>query len=320
MRSTNISFIYGALRSGTTVFRLMLDHHSSIANPGELDFLFDYLQEDPSHPSGWRYDIRRLKLDRIFHFRSLKIPLDADGQALDGLDLLDSFLDQIDERYGHKLVMTINLHRHIDKVFKIFPDVQVIHILRDPRDVARSTIGMGWAVGLYEGIDLWIQTERAWDAGTFEHIGTDQILTITYEDLFRDLDGTLRKVCAFYSLPWDDGMLTYHENSSYSPPNVALVEQWRHKCAPDEIALLEGKAGDLMQARGYTPTGPGRTPRALEKVRRKVRQKTFRWQYQIKRVGPNLFITEKAARWLRLRGLHARTQHRINAIHQSMLK
>ena len=47
-------FLYGALRSGTTVFRLMLDAHPLLSTCGEVDFLLDYLEPDSSRPDGWR--------------------------------------------------------------------------------------------------------------------------------------------------------------------------------------------------------------------------------------------------------------------------
>jgi hypothetical protein len=43
----DIVFVYGALRSGTTVFRLMLDSHPKISNPDEMDFLFDHVDLPP---------------------------------------------------------------------------------------------------------------------------------------------------------------------------------------------------------------------------------------------------------------------------------
>ena len=262
-------FVYGALRSGTTVFRLMLDSHGGIGNPGERDFILDHLRPDPGHPTGWRYDLPRLRLDRIYQMSGLEIPADAAGAPLDGLDLLASFLTQLrdqtgGETGGHK-VFTLNIHRHIGRVLKIFPEARIIHMLRDPRDVARSSIGMGWADHIYRGVDHWIATERDWDRGAAA-ARPDQVLTLTYEDLFRDLEGELRRVCAFLGAPFSPAMLRYHEVSTYAPPDPKLVEQWRRKCDPDHVALLEGKAGDLMQARGYALTGTARLPGAAERL------------------------------------------------------
>ena len=55
-------FVYGGLRSGTTVFRLMLNAHPELSNPGEVDHLFDHIHRAPG--GGWRYDLDALSLDR----------------------------------------------------------------------------------------------------------------------------------------------------------------------------------------------------------------------------------------------------------------
>ena len=60
-----VIFVYGALRSGTTLFRLMLQAAPSISNPGEADFLFDYIAPNPG--GGWQYDRASLSEDRMFH-------------------------------------------------------------------------------------------------------------------------------------------------------------------------------------------------------------------------------------------------------------
>jgi hypothetical protein len=145
-------FIFGALRSGTTMFRLMLDAHGSISNPGEFDFLFDALTPDKSHASGWRYDRAQLEDNVAFNVHGLTIAPNCDGR-----DHLAGFLDQLDRRSDG--VLTINVHRNIGKVRALWPGCKIIHLLRDPRDVARSSIGMGWAGTLYHGVEHWIKSE-----------------------------------------------------------------------------------------------------------------------------------------------------------------
>jgi hypothetical protein len=81
-------FIFGALRSGTTVFRLMLDAHDAIYNPGEFDFLFRFLKKGAD--GVWRYDKAAMTLDRVFNVQGMRIP---DG--MDGAALLHDFLRQI---------------------------------------------------------------------------------------------------------------------------------------------------------------------------------------------------------------------------------
>ncbi|MDZ7627639.1 MAG: sulfotransferase [Parvularculaceae bacterium] len=40
-KEDDIVFICGALRSGTTLLRIMVNHHPQLSNPGEMDFLFE---------------------------------------------------------------------------------------------------------------------------------------------------------------------------------------------------------------------------------------------------------------------------------------
>ncbi len=104
--------------------------------------------------------------------------------------------------------MTINLHRHVNRVLTILPTARLIHMLRDPRDVARSSIAMGWAGSLYHGVGHWIGTETDWDAVVkLSHRAT--ILTLRYEDLFTDTEGRLREVCEFFEVPFDPAMLEW---------------------------------------------------------------------------------------------------------------
>jgi len=295
-------FVYGALRSGTTVFRLMLDAHPALSNCGEVDFLLDYLEPDPSRPCGWRYRRAEMALDRIFRARELEL-----DPALDGLALFEDMLAQLTRRSPGRL--TLNIHRHVDRLLAIRPGVGIVHLLRDPRDVARSSIGMGWAGTLYHGVGHWIGTEQAWDR-VVPRFGPGQVLTLRYEDLFRDIETELQRVCDFLGVPFDAAMLRYHEGSTYDPPDPKLVEQWRRKSTPGEIALVEGRAGALMAARGYVPTGPGVRPGALQSLRLGLANKAAIWRTGMARYGAALYLSEKLARRLGLTGLHRRLRIR----------
>ena len=77
-----------------------------------------------------------------------------------------------------------------------------------------------------------------------------------------DLGGELGRVCAFLGVPFSAAMLDYHRDTTYGPPDPKLAEQWRRQAARREVALIEGKCGDLIAARGYAkgpaPHRPGR--------------------------------------------------------------
>lgn len=304
---SDVVFVYGALRSGTTMFRLMLDTHPQIGNPGEMDFLFDYLTPDKSHGTGWRYDLDGLRSDRVFRAKDLSIP-----EGLSGLDLLDAFLSQIKARAG-TAVVSINLHRRIDRVFQVLPHARVLHMLRDPRDVARSSIQMGWAGTLYHGVAHWIETERAWDRGT-AGVDPSQIFEFSYEALFQNIDETLHAVCDFLETEFDPQMLRYHENTTYAPPDASLTEQWKRKCHPAELAEVESRAGALMETRGYERSQPPISLSGLHKLRLGLRNKLYVWKFGMKRFGVITYLAEKLTRRLGLKKPHRFYKRRIQDI------
>ncbi len=303
----DIVFVYGAMRSGTTVFRLMLDAHPQIGNPGEMDFLFDFLHPDSSHETGWRYDFDALHGSRIFREAGLDQP-----EGLTGLDLLDSFLTQLKARTGTD-VISINLHNQISKTLQIMPKARVLHVVRDPRDVARSSIQMGWAGTLYHSVQHWVDTERDWDKAKAQ-ISPEQAHDLTYEDLFRDIDSELRKVTEFFGVPFDPNMLGYHENTTYGPPDVSLTEQWKRKCTAPELEEIESRIVELMQSRGYAPSQPQTALSGLRKLKLAVQNKRYIWAFGMKRFGAFTFWAERVTRWAGLKTAHQVYRRRIQDI------
>jgi hypothetical protein len=289
-------FVFGALRSGTTVFHLMLDAHPRIANPGEVDFLFDHLQRDATRQDGWRYDVAALREDRIFRNHDIDLP---DG--LDGLALLAHMIACL--RPDASGALTLNVHRNADRIAQALPKARIIHLVRDPRDVARSSIGMGWAGTSYYGVAHWVRTEEGWDRAG---IPPDRVLTVKFETLIAEVEAELSRICSFLGVPFDPAMLDYHHGSNFGPPDPAITFAWKRKASAREIALIEGRAGALMVARGYDPSGPPHLPGRLERLVLALENRWRRWHFNIRRYGLPLFAGEHLTRLMGLKPLHRR--------------
>lgn len=294
--------LYGALRSGTTIFRLILDHHPALSNPGETDFLLDHLVRDPV--AGWRYDRAALADDRVFLAQGLPLP------EADGPDLLEAVTYSLGAKQpGSRLVLVF--HRNAAKLAQLFPEAKIIHLLRDPRDVARSSIGMGWAGNSYYGVDHWIATEAGWDAAD---IPAENVITVRFETLMADLEAELTRICTFLDLPFDPAMLRYHETSTYAPPDPGIAQKWRQKAGSREIARIEGRVGSLLEARGYKASGAPVMPRWPERAALAVENRLKRWRFNADRYGWGLFLGQHAARVLGLKKLAGRLAARQEAI------
>lgn len=267
--------LYGALRSGTTLLRLMLDAHPQLSCPGETDFIFDHLP--PGAKPNTPYEREALEADRIYRAhrdRFADIPLPDPTP--------DGFLDQIRNRGDVSILI---LHRCLDRVLEVYPDIPILHLVRDPRDVARSSIGMGWAGDVYHGARHWMRTEGDWQDLSHK-MATEQVLEISYESLIQDPEGRLGAICDFIGVSYDPSMLSYDSGSTYDKPDSSLVEQWRRKLTPYQISLVEGRIGSLLEQTGYAPSGhPPITPTGFARFSLIARNKWFVWAERFRRYG-----------------------------------
>jgi len=309
------AIIYGALRSGTTMLRLMIDAHPALSCTGEHDYLFETLR--PARPdrrdAGWRYDRAALDADRRFRGSGLVLRDDLDGAAA-----LDDLIAQIARKGGGRRPVLM-VHRAVDRWAALRPDVPVVHFLRDPRDVARSSIGMGWAGNAWRGVDHWIATEREWrDAPPALRA---RALRSRYEDLLAEPEAELTRICTALGVSFDPEMMRYPERTSYAAPDARLAYQWRRKAPREEVRLVEGAVGDLLTEAGYAPSGFGpRRPGPLERRRLVLSSKLATFRFSVRRYGLATTLQQRVGRILGLRALERRAMREIDVITEHHLK
>ncbi|MEM9435402.1 MAG: sulfotransferase [Pseudomonadota bacterium] len=309
--------MFGALRSGTTLFRLILDHHPDLSIPGESDFLLDHIAPDDSHPSGWRYDKAALRKSRTFVAHGLSAPDD-----LDGTDLLAALIDALAVPPARSVLV---FHRNAEKLAQLLPAAPVIHLLRDPRDVARSSIDMGWAGNSYYGVTHWIETERSWQAsGLARGLADGQALTVHFEALMQEMQAELTRVCAFLGLAFAPEMLSYPETTTYGPPDPGIAQKWRARATPREVARIEARieahVPGLLAASGYAPSESLREMGALEHRWVMADHRVRRWRFTIRRYGFWLFAGHLVSRLSGSRALRQRVEQRREEIALHHLK
>ncbi len=304
-------FVVGAVRSGSTLLRLMLDSHPNIANPGECDFLFELVGDDGISPDTEVYR-NWLGTNRIF----LAMGLEFD-ESHSYCELMESFIAQLSQVDS---VLTMNIHRNFHRIPRIFRKARYIHLVRDPRDVARSCIGMGWAGHVYRGVDIWSAAELSWDrlkAG----LDPGDYLEVRYEELLCDPVGVLGRICGFLGVSYSDQMLEYPRHSTYSAPDRKLCYQWKKNYRIRELELVDGKVGKMLVSRGYELSGhTAGSPFVLEWAVIEVHNKTYRIRRQIARYGFRLYLESFAASRMGIARWKAVCQARKNAIDIRYLK
>jgi hypothetical protein len=183
-------------------------------------------------------------------------------------------------RWGEK---TPGTYRFLPEVNQWFPDSQVIHIVRDGRDVAVSCLNPPFADlydkgNVYEVAVRWRHAMACCRRAKRE-LGSDRFLQIRYEDLTADPKTVTRSICEFLGERFEPAMLDYHESakthvargdSSFhertkESVNRGRVERWRSDATPGFIAGFEGIASRDLEALGYSLSGI--TPQTRQQIR-----------------------------------------------------
>lgn len=307
------TFLVGSERSGTTLLRLMLDHHPEISFNPEFEYAVSQMGDDGSFPDMESY-YHFLTHDFIFPGAHFSVDKSLDYRAL-----MHDFLRQKLTRDG-KMIIGATVHHHFNRLLHLWPEARFIHILRDPRDVARSVIGMGWAGNVWVGADRWVEAELIWES-MVSQLPDDRHTHIRYETLIENPREELARLCRFMGAEFHEDMFSYADKSTYDKPDPTLVYQWRKKLSDEEVALVEAKCGTLLTDRGYELSGlPKREVSATEVAKLESDSRKLARRFRIKRYGLPLVLGSKIARTIRFSWLEDKLQLRMNEIGKKHIK
>jgi hypothetical protein len=204
---------------------------------------------------------------------------------------------------------------------KIWPHARFIYLLRDGRDVAKSSIGMGVAGNMWSAMDRWMMAEKLWDE-LRASLPQDRWIEVRYEELIAEPVPTLTSICRFLGVNFDQAMFDYvNTTQTYGLPDPKLSQQWRKKLSAEEIRQAETKAGVLLRARGYELSGlqPLKVTAALERKLR-LQGRLERLNYRIDKFGLWLVLGETVSRRLRIELLERYYAERIDQITNAHMK
>lgn len=300
-------FLVGALRSGTTMLRIMLNHHPKIAFPDEFEFVTPCITKNGAFPREQTYH-EWLQNNRIF--RASKLNID---KSMKFEELCHSFLEQFKDREKKQIIGT-TVHNHFERLSFVWPKAKYIHLIRDGRDVARSFIPMGWASNTYNAADHWLTIENAWDK-LESNLEKGFWHKVRYEDLLYNPEAELKKICDYIGVEYDPAMLEYPKTTTYSSPDPKLAYQWVHKQTPEELGLVEGKIGEMLVKRGYELSGYDLTkPSWLARIRLMMQNKIYVINFRIKRYGLPLVIAEIITRKVGMKAINQKLNRKIDLL------
>ena len=271
-------FAVGCPRSGTTLLQRMLDHHPQLAVANDSHFIPRVIEDitDNTDPPLTPELVEGVRCYRRFTRLGLSdvIVSEAAVRSQTYREFVSTLYSEYGRLRGKPLAgeKTPDYVRYLPLLHALFPWVRSIHIIRDGRDVALSTLE--WAredkgPGRFE---LWREEPVAvcalwwrWQVSTGiedgKVLGPDRYREIKYEDLISRPDEILREITAFLELQFCLEMLDFHVGKTrYEPglspkkawlPPTPGLRDWRTQMAERDVELFEAISGDLLSALGY---------------------------------------------------------------------
>ena len=284
-------FLVGPLRSGTTVLRLLLGHHPRICRCDEMEYVASAIAGRLDWPDVASYVAR---LPERFDFRSSGFVPDS---SLSFVELVNDFFAQRRAADGRELVGA-TVHNEFDQLVRVWPEARFIRLDRDPRDVARSCVAMGWAGNAWAGAEYWLRADAAWRR-LRRAVPEERRLEVRFDELMNEPVAALTRITAFLGVGFDPAMLDIERDTTYRRPDRRQARSWRDDAADDDVRQVEARLGPRMAAAGYAPSGLPLLPLSpLREVSLRLGHRIGRMQASRRRYGLRLWSTHVLGRKL----------------------
>jgi Sulfotransferase family len=268
--------VLGVGRSGTTLLRVMLDRHTTLAIPYESFFVPQLAHRHGRRPKLDEFldDLGRL---RTLYDWGIK-PEDVRPRLREGMTtrkaiaaIFETYAErQGKTRWGDKTPLYM---QQLPLLERLFPDAVWVHLVRDGRDAALSFLelpegfsGKTWAQPrtVAQFAARW-RTEILAARRLGRHAG-GSYLELRYEDLVAEPEQELRRISEHAALPWEPGMLDHTrvsdtanmpEHRNLAQPPTPGLRDWRNQMSRDDALAFEQVAGDVLGDAGYELLEPG---------------------------------------------------------------
>jgi Sulfotransferase family len=287
-------FVLGCPRSGTTLLQLMLHAHPRIAMPSETRFVlaaysarneFGDLREEGNRRALARWIVGQRQT--LFY----DLGLDQDEvveEIAAGPPTLGSALGAVFRAYARRFGKPRwgdkrpGYYENIPALLRLFPDAQIVHLVRDGRDCVASLKTMPWfKQDVHAAISTWVEAIASCRRAA-RWLPADAYHELQYEKLVADPANQLAALCEFLGEDYDPAMTEPHKIAQATLPErqiwhaethrqvtTARSGSWQDRLEPWEIALCETVMGGRLRAFGYELSGASRpSPRQLARYGR----------------------------------------------------
>jgi hypothetical protein len=292
-------FLVGCQRSGTTLLKRIVDSHPQIAVSAETRWIPDYFETRTGlTPNGLvtpELIPRLFENSRFYKFHIGPEELEelvGSGEPVSYATLVSTIFDAYGEEQGKALVgdKTPRYVRKMHTLHTLWPRAKFVHLIRDGRDVGLSLIN--WkrkAAKMAKHFLTWAEdpvttSARFWEwhvrlgRETGVELGPELYHEVRYEALVTRPEEECAKLCAFLGVPFEPGMLRFHEGQTRADPDLDAknawlpitpgLRDWQSQMAAADVERFEAAAGTLLEELGYPRAVPDPGPEALRRAAR----------------------------------------------------
>jgi hypothetical protein len=302
-------FVVGSQRSGTTLLRYILCSHPRIYVPPESNFLPRFFRGRAGAVLSRREAIRiaGAMLDYRMFMRDWRDDVPDPDSFVDGLPsltprcLVDAIYSRYAQRFGadrwgDKSPLYAD---HVDLLAELFPAAQVVHVIRDGRDVSVSMAAAYrgrrfFYMDRYFAARTWRRRVRA-ARRSGARLGPDGYHEVRYEQLVAQPEKVLRELCRFLGEDFAPSMMQPHleatghhhsrgiHASVREPLTTRSVGRWRTAMSLRDQRVFSTGSGSLLAELGYETPELGAMP-----LRERGRLAFFVMKYAVLDVGRRL--------------------------------
>lgn len=266
-------FVVGVGRSGTSLVQSMLAAHSQLAFPPETQFVRRYVGRRRLARAYARGGVAALRTVLESDHRLHRLHLDlgrvlaryAGGVVFSEADLYEALLTAYAETHGTPRVGDKDPRcvEFLPLLARHWPDAQIVHVVRDPRDVLASKKKAAWS--RHRSVLTHVFANRVQlRAGrrNGRRLYGPRYNEVVYEALLADPTAVLRDLTGRLGLPYEEGMLQFSgaaeslvaademawKRETLGPLLPANCGKWRRELSTWEAALAELTSSGTLPA------------------------------------------------------------------------
>lgn len=276
-------YIIGNPRSGTSMFRLMLNAHPQVVSPPECGFIQwlypAYSEADFSSSEvieSFAKDVLASKkmetweLNESGLLQSLKA-VEAPSYSKMCEAVLLTYAKQRGKEDIQALVDKNNYYiQHLESLAKATPDAAYIHLVRDVRDVACSYLNLKkenftekYSPKLSDDIGEIAEEWRENNSNAANFLASKNHIVVKYEDLLLQPKDTLTEVLQFLGVEFHQQVLEFYnfndepaetmgwKKRTLSPPDPSRIGQFKELLSADAQAQIWELTSKTLEKYGY---------------------------------------------------------------------